>query len=66
MNTPTMDDMKTALELAVNMLSQYEPPDSRAVSNEFVALACIVCGDTSDEVMQIIRAALNQQLKEPT
>jgi hypothetical protein len=55
---PTIDQLKAALRLAVNMLSVHEPPDSRAVSDEFVALACVDCGDTEGRVMEVIEAAL--------
>lgn len=47
-----------ALRLAVNMLSQYEPPDSRAVSDEFVALAAVSCGIANADAVRIIDAAL--------
>ncbi|WP_316169434.1 hypothetical protein [Bradyrhizobium sp. SZCCHNRI1058] len=48
--------MKRALALAVEMLAVYEPGDSRAVSTEFVALAAVLTGDISPEVMAIIDA----------
>ncbi|WP_156433895.1 hypothetical protein [Bradyrhizobium retamae] len=48
------DALKRALVLAVDMLAANEPGDSRAVSNEFVALAAVSTGDTSPEVMAII------------
>lgn len=51
-------NLREALMLAVNMLSIFEPGDSRAVSDEFVALACVCTGDTSPDVMAVIRAAL--------
>lgn len=50
-----------ALKLAVNMLAPYEPGDSRAVSDEFVALAAVSVGDTSPEVMAVIRSALARE-----
>lgn len=50
---------KEALDLAVNMIIAAEPGDSRAVSDEAVALAAVACGDTSDAVMKVIRAALS-------
>lgn len=53
--------LKEALDLAVNLIMESEPSDSRAVSNEAVALAAVACGDTSDAVMKIIRAALSRQ-----
>jgi hypothetical protein len=49
-----------ALKLAVNLLAPYEPGDSRAVSDEFVALAAVSVGDMSPEVMAVIRNALNR------
>jgi hypothetical protein len=55
---PTPAQVKRALSLAVSLLSKYEPPDSRAVSDEFVALACVDCGDVSGKVMDIIESAL--------
>lgn len=56
-----MTPIEKALACAVNMLSIYEPPDSRAVSDEFVALAAVVSGDTSPEVMAVIDAKLARQ-----
>lgn len=50
--------VQEALELAVNIIMASEPGDSRAVSNEAVALAAVSCGDTSDPVMKVIRDAL--------
>jgi len=35
----TIADYRRGLDLAVNMLMRNEPPDSRAVSDEVVALA---------------------------
>lgn len=55
---PTIEQLKKALSLAVNMLSVHEPPDSRAVSDEFVALACVDCGVVKDSDMTIIERAL--------
>lgn len=51
--------VRDALSLAVNMLAPLEPGDSRAVSDEFVALASVACGDMRQEVMDIIRARLS-------
>jgi hypothetical protein len=55
---PTPEQLTRALSLAVDMLSIYEPPDSRAVSDEFVALACVDCGSVEGRVMDVIDAAL--------
>lgn len=58
------DQLREALTLAVNLLAVNEPGDSRAVSDEFVALAAVSTGDASREVMAIIRAA-NARTAEP-
>jgi hypothetical protein len=50
--------VQQALQLAVNIIMASEPGDSRAVSNEAVALAAVSCGDTSEPVMKVIRDAL--------
>jgi hypothetical protein len=47
-------DLVSGLKLAVDMLSVHEPGDSRAVSDEFVALAALSIGDGGNEVMKII------------
>lgn len=54
-----IDDLRLALGFALDKLIQFEPPDSRAVSNEFVAMAAIHAGfdDRLDECRQIIRDA---------
>lgn len=58
MTKPTPDQLERALTLAVNMLAPHEPPDSRAVSNEFVAVASVSAGDASGDVMKVIDNAL--------
>lgn len=50
--------VEAALRLAVEMLAPYEPGDSRAASNEFVALAAISCGVDDDECHKVIMTAL--------
>lgn len=55
---PTYEQLTIALKLAVQMLSEYEPGDSRAVSNEFVALAAVECNLVDNTVMQVINQAL--------
>ena len=57
---PTIEQLRRGLRLAVNMLSLHEPPDSRAVSDEFVALAAMDCGSVSGRVMDVIEAALSR------
>jgi hypothetical protein len=53
-------DLELALELALAWLSRFEPGDSRAVSDEFVAMAAILCEARTDhdECRQIIRDAI--------
>lgn len=55
---PTYEDLQKALRLAVNMLAHTEPSDSRAVSDVFVALCSVSCGDASGDVMPIIDRTL--------
>lgn len=50
--------LRKALSVATNMLIVHEPPDSRGVSDEFVALASVQCGDMSPPVMAVIDRAL--------
>lgn len=50
--------LREALNLALCWLVKNEPGDSRAVSNEFVAMAAVHGGYENDECMAIIRAAL--------
>lgn len=52
--------LREALGLALMWLEPHEPPDSRAVSNEFVAMAAIHAGltDNVGECMEIIRAEI--------
>lgn len=57
---PSYNNLQTALRLAVQLLEPYEPGDSRAVSDEFVALAALVSGDDCIAVMQIINDALRK------
>lgn len=56
-----IEKFQKALRLAVNLLSIHEPPDSRAVSDDFVALAAVDTGDISDEVMAVIDKGLARQ-----
>jgi hypothetical protein len=58
-------DLELALDLALAWLGEHEPGDSRAVSNEFVAMAAIRCEqDNLEECRAIIRAALRASNKE--
>lgn len=52
------DQLYMALSLAVDMLSKNEPGDSRAVSDEFVAIAAVQCGLVDEAVMNVIINAL--------
>jgi len=49
--------VREALSLAANIIMSFEPGDSRAVSNEAVAIAAVASGDTSNEVMAVIRSS---------
>ena len=53
-------DVRLALDLALAWLAPNEPGDSRAVSNEFVAMYAIQCGLTDNRVecRAIISSAL--------
>ena len=46
--------LERALNLALDILGKREPPDSRAVSNEFVAMAAVSAGHENTAVMSII------------
>lgn len=56
---PDYEQLQAGLNLAVAMLAPYEPPDSRAVSDEFVALAALSVGHADKRVMDVIRSALS-------
>lgn len=58
-------DRAQALRLAVEYLGRQEPGDSRAVSNEFVAMAAASCGIQNEEGRAIIAAELARLEKEP-
>ena len=47
-------DLESALRLALHILWGFEPPDSRAVSDEFVAMAAVLANCANNESMQII------------
>jgi len=51
---------RRAFELAMTLLELHEPKDSRAVSDEFVAIAAAYSGDYSPEVMKVIDTALER------
>ena len=56
-------DLKLALDWALSVLIQFEPGDSRAVSDEFVAAAAIQAGidDNAEECGEILHAAMANQ-----
>ncbi len=57
--TTRVADLELALDYALGVLVKFEPPDSRAVSNEFVAMAAIRCEqDRLEECREILRAAI--------
>jgi hypothetical protein len=47
--------LRKALSAALGMLIAYEPPDSRAVSDMFVALACVEAGPDDQACWDIIK-----------
>ena len=54
---------KLALELALILLFKYEPGDSRAVSDEFVAMAAIHSdANTSDDCVELVRRAIAREV----
>lgn len=55
---PTREQLEKALNVATNMLIKHEPSDSRAVSNEFVAIAAVQSNQVDDNVMQVLDTAL--------
>lgn len=52
------DAKALALDLAIGIIMENESGDSRAVSDEAVAIAAVSCGDFSEPVMKIIHAGL--------
>jgi hypothetical protein len=58
------EPLRQALDLALCHLSKSEPGDSRAVSNEFVAMAAVLSGDVSPSVTAIISGALEAAKQE--
>jgi len=51
-------ELYNALSLALAMLAPHEPPDSRAVSNEYVAMACTLNGSDDEKSRKVITDAL--------
>lgn len=49
-----LEQTRKALALALCRLIHFEPGDSRAVSDGFVAMFSVLVGDTRPEVMSII------------
>ena len=56
--------LRKALSVALDMLFPFEPPDSRGVSDEFVAMAAIQCGDFSLPVMAVIDRAFQRTISQ--
>jgi hypothetical protein len=58
-----VDELQKALDLAICLLGKTEPPDSRAVSDEFVAMASMSAGgETVNEACHdIIDKALAEE-----
>ena len=57
-------DMKLALGYALEVLGQWEPGDSRAVSDEFVAMYSILCDHTNEECRTILTQAIEARRAE--
>ena len=57
---PTYEQLELALSLAVNIIMAGEPGDSRAVSDEAVALTAVQCGLVDARVMGVIAKALRR------
>lgn len=55
-------ELREALGLALKILEPNEPGDSRAVSNEFVAMAAVHAGVSNPECGEIIRKALSHPI----
>jgi len=55
------DDLRAALDLALIRLGALEPGDSRAVSDEFVAMAAAGTPHHNDEGREIIRRAIERE-----
>lgn len=56
------EELTLALDLALKYLAQYEPPDSRAVSDAFVAMAAIYCNLGDVDCIRVMQEALAQPL----
>lgn len=56
-----IEDLELVADLALGWLGEQEPPDSRTVSNEFVAMAAIRCKQADlVECREIVRNAIEQ------
>lgn len=55
---PTQEQMlREALSLALGLLAPLEPSDSRAVSDEFVAMSAVLIGQGDHKCVDVIRKA---------
>lgn len=59
MSKANYEQLKLAFDLAVNIIMKNEPGDSRAVSDEAVALCAVSCNLVNDDVMNVIAKAIN-------
>ena len=53
-----VDELLLALDVALNILIKFEPGDSRAVSDEFVAMASVAAGITNEQCIEILNKAI--------
>lgn len=51
---PTYEQLKLSLSIAVEIIMNNEPGDSRAVSDIAVALAAVDCGLIDDKVLEVL------------
>lgn len=51
---PRVEAYEKALDLAIAILGRWEPSDSRAISDQFVTIAAVRCGDKSKEILEYL------------
>lgn len=63
---PPSEEVVKALNLALEMLGRYEPGDSRAVSDEYVAMAAVAAGRADAKCVRVIDRALSALTVKPS
>ena len=56
--SPRVSQLEAALELALLILEAREPQDSRAVSDEFVAMAAVLAECANESALTLIEEGL--------